>query len=135
MGGDVAFNIIHFIFWTILLIILEGGLLSCLRRNCRCKRKITPRSSLDLDEDVIEEEQRIEQYVKSHSGKPMKNLKNTGSDKMPVCVHDFRKVYSLGCTKSHLAVEKASFGVEYGECFALLGVNGAGKTTIFKSLT
>lgn len=34
-----------------------------------------------------------------------------------------------------LAVERISFGLEYGECFALLGVNGAGKTTTFKSLT
>ena len=35
----------------------------------------------------------------------------------------------------HLAVERTSFGLDYGECFALLGVNGAGKTTTFKSLT
>jgi ATP-binding cassette subfamily A (ABC1) protein 3 len=28
-----------------------------------------------------------------------------------------------------------SFGLESGECFALLGVNGAGKSTTFKSLT
>jgi len=28
-----------------------------------------------------------------------------------------------------------SFGLEYGECFALLGVSGAGKTTTFKCLT
>ena len=34
-----------------------------------------------------------------------------------------------------MAVEKISFGLDYGECFALLGVNGAGKTTTFKSLT
>jgi ABC-type multidrug transport system ATPase subunit len=33
-----------------------------------------------------------------------------------------------------LAVEKVSFGLEYGECFALLGVSGAGKTTTFKCL-
>jgi ABC-type multidrug transport system ATPase subunit len=33
------------------------------------------------------------------------------------------------------AVRKASFGLDYGECFALLGVNGAGKSTTFKSLT
>ena len=32
-------------------------------------------------------------------------------------------------------MENASFGLEFGECFALLGVNGAGKTTTFKSLT
>jgi ABC-type multidrug transport system ATPase subunit len=34
-----------------------------------------------------------------------------------------------------LAVDKVSFGLEYGECFALLGVSGAGKTTTFKCLT
>jgi ABC-type multidrug transport system ATPase subunit len=34
-----------------------------------------------------------------------------------------------------MAVDKVSFGLEYGECFALLGVSGAGKTTSFKCLT
>ena len=28
-----------------------------------------------------------------------------------------------------------SFGLEFGECFALLGVSGAGKSTLFKCLT
>jgi ABC-type multidrug transport system ATPase subunit len=34
-----------------------------------------------------------------------------------------------------MAVKQASFALDYGECFALLGVNGAGKSTTFKSLT
>ena len=34
-----------------------------------------------------------------------------------------------------IAVKNVSFGLEYGECFALLGVSGAGKTTTFKCLT
>ena len=34
-----------------------------------------------------------------------------------------------------IAVNNVSFGVDQGECFALLGVNGAGKTTCFKTLT
>ena len=34
-----------------------------------------------------------------------------------------------------MAVERASFAVDKGECFALLGENGAGKSTTFKSLT
>jgi ABC-type multidrug transport system ATPase subunit len=32
-------------------------------------------------------------------------------------------------------VRNVSFGLDYGECFAMLGVSGAGKTTIFKCLT
>lgn len=55
-------------------------------------------------------------------------------------MRDFRKVYMTGkgpCTPGRpmLAVENLSFGVSYGECFALLGINGAGKSTTFKSLT
>ena len=55
-----------------------------------------------------------------------------------------RKVYELkgGCCsciscrpKNLVAVEDISFGLEAGECFSLLGVNGAGKSTTFKSLT
>lgn len=33
------------------------------------------------------------------------------------------------------AIEDISFSLDYGECFALLGVTGAGKTTTFKCLT
>jgi ATP-binding cassette, subfamily A (ABC1), member 3 len=32
-------------------------------------------------------------------------------------------------------VSNLSFSLQAGECFALLGVNGAGKSTTFKSLT
>jgi len=45
------------------------------------------------------------------------------------------KSYSKIFSKSYKAVNKLSFCLEYGECFALLGVNGAGKTTTFKTLT
>ena len=50
-------------------------------------------------------------------------------------VFDFRKAYTKLCSRPFLAVERISFGLDYGECFALLGVNGAGKSTTFKSLT
>jgi ATP-binding cassette, subfamily A (ABC1), member 3 len=54
---------------------------------------------------------------------------------MPVRVCGFRKVYHSVFRKPILAVERTSFGLNYGECFALLGVNGAGKTTTFRALT
>lgn len=34
-----------------------------------------------------------------------------------------------------VATKHVSFALEYGDCFALLGINGAGKTTTFKMLT
>lgn len=49
---------------------------------------------------------------------------------MQVWVNHLQKSYG-----NKVAVSDVSFGVNYGECFALLGVNGAGKTTTFKSLT
>jgi len=52
-----------------------------------------------------------------------------------VRVYNFRKAYTSWFGKPFLAVERISFGLDYGECFALLGVNGAGKSTTFKSLT
>ena len=39
------------------------------------------------------------------------------------------------CSKPVVAVNQLNFGLSKGECFALLGVNGAGKSTTFKSLT
>ena len=57
-------------------------------------------------------------------------------DKNSVTVQNLKKVYSDLCGgKSFKAVNNLSFCLEYGECFALLGVNGAGKTTTFKILT
>ena len=65
-----------------------------------------------------------------------KELRADGQNALDVIrVHNFRKVYTTLFGNPFLAVERISFGLDYGECFALLGVNGAGKSTTFKSLT
>jgi ATP-binding cassette subfamily A (ABC1) protein 3 len=60
---------------------------------------------------------------------------STKKEDMKVRIHKLKKVYTAFCRRPFLAVERISFGLDYGECFCLLGVNGAGKTTCFKSLT
>ena len=75
---------------------------------------------MQLDEDVVEEEEKV-------------NLMNP--NQLKVRVNKFRKIYPGLFRKPVLAVERTSFGLEYGECFALLGINGAGKSTTFKALT
>jgi ABC-type multidrug transport system ATPase subunit len=52
------------------------------------------------------------------------------SENIPVRVDRIQKQYG-----DILAVNNLSFGLEYGECFALLGITGAGKTSCFKCLT
>jgi ABC-type multidrug transport system ATPase subunit len=82
-------------------------------------------SELEMDEDVLEEEKRVFE---------------TPSDQLQIKVENLRKVYLTGsgpCNQGAplRAVERLSFGLSKGECFALLGVNGAGKSTTFKVLT
>jgi ATP-binding cassette subfamily A (ABC1) protein 3 len=122
IGGDVLLNCIHGIFWIIILILIEARALRWVDRlfNCCRGKRVPPRTDLVLDEDVLEEEKRVER---------------TPKDQLKVRVDKFRKGYERLFKPMYLAVERTSFGLDYGECFALLGVNGAGKTTTFKSLT
>ena len=71
------------------------------------------------DWDVIVEQHRIHSH-------PIQELVKTDA----VVTQELTKLYG-----DFVAVEKLSFGVPQKECFGLLGVNGAGKTTVFKMLT
>jgi len=71
-----------------------------------------------LAKDVTDEAKRVKQKVDS-----------------AVRVVDFRKVYTSPFRNPVVGTENVSFGVDSNECFALLGVNGAGKSTTFKSMT
>ncbi|XP_058155644.2 glucosylceramide transporter ABCA12 [Dasypus novemcinctus] len=75
--------------------------------------------TIDEDEDVQTERLRVE------SGAAEFDL---------VQLHRLTKTYQL-IHKKITAVNNISIGIPAGECFGLLGVNGAGKTTIFKMLT
>ena len=126
-GGNVLALCVHFAFWNLVLIAIELGAFkwtSCFY-NLASKNKI-PRKNiedLDLDEDVVEEDHRITTMNE-------KDKKN-----MQIRVSAFRKIYPSIFRDPIKAVERTSFGLEYGECFALLGINGAGKSTTFKALT
>ncbi|XP_021005007.1 ATP-binding cassette sub-family A member 17 isoform X2 [Mus caroli] len=73
------------------------------------------------DEDVLEETETIKRYLE------------TLIKKNPLVVKEVSKVYKDKVPL--LAVNKVSFVVKEEECFGLLGLNGAGKTSIFNMLT
>ncbi|XP_009634881.2 ATP-binding cassette sub-family A member 12 [Egretta garzetta] len=76
-------------------------------------------TAVEEDGDVQAERNRVE------SGK---------ADFDVVQLQNLTKIYHLP-HKRIVAVKNISLGIPAGECFGLLGVNGAGKTTIFKMLT
>jgi len=89
-----------------------------LLRMCSLESTEAPPPAKHVDQDVRREEERV------------KPLKGEGSDDMLV-VKDIRKCYAGG---KH-AVRGVSFGVPIGNVFALLGINGAGKSSTFKMLS
>jgi len=59
----------------------------------------------------------------------------SSKDDLNLWVQDLRKVYVVGGGKNKVAIKNITFGLKKGECLSILGINGAGKTTIFKMLT
>jgi ABC-type glutathione transport system ATPase component len=117
-GPSLVFLIASIPLYWILLFIYESKVFErCCHRN-RENIEIPEDhiNDVHVDEDIIEEENRVV---------------SLNEDQMvPVKVNRIKKYYG-----SSRAVQRVSFSLEYGECFALLGVSGAGKTTTFKCLT
>lgn len=120
-GGNVLVLCLHFIVWMIVLVMIENGAFNWTNHviNLFPKKRIPAKTiyQLMLDDDVLEEEKRVEK-----------------DSSLKVTVQKFRKVYPGLFRAPVKAVERTSFGLAYGECFILLGINGAGKSTTFKAL-
>jgi ATP-binding cassette, subfamily A (ABC1), member 3 len=132
LKGDAAFLIAHFFVGIFLLTLIELEVYKyfswCPGVGCRQARGRGEGPVLIKDEDVLAEEKRVAQQSINSQQEA-----NGGVD--CIRVNNFQKDYDMPCGMPVRAVRKASFGLNYGECFALLGVNGAGKSTTFKSLT
>jgi len=97
------------------------------------------------DDDVANERVRImskmsktQQFDKSSNFHA--ELKTAKTDSDYIKLINMSKIYKKFDFKSfkfkkHLAVKKLTLGINKGECFGLIGVNGAGKTTSFKMIT
>lgn len=153
LKGDAVILIIHFVLGiTILALIeLEVDLLfdwvpipGCRFSGNRDRRG----PGMVKDDDVIREEERVDmqgnvrasQIAVSNVDSEVVDVLNSQIQRDTnhvdcIRVNNFSKTYDVSCGAPIKAVRQASFGLDYGECFALLGVNGAGKSTTFKSLT
>ncbi|XP_059126156.1 ATP-binding cassette sub-family A member 17-like isoform X2 [Peromyscus eremicus] len=112
--------------YIILIFLIEANTFSVLKsRLSGFSRKKKLGTFLNVtepeDKDVLDETETIKFYLE------------TLLKKNPLIVKDVSKVYKEKVPV--LAVNKVSFTVNEKECFGLLGLNGAGKTSIFNMLT
>ncbi|XP_049759997.1 ATP-binding cassette sub-family A member 17-like [Elephas maximus indicus] len=127
MGRYVTALAISGSVYIILLFLIETNTLRRLRARVSGffrKQNLVMIHSLALvpeDQNVTEERKAVQSHLE--------NL----HEKNPVVVKEMSKVYFTEMPL--LAVDKVSFTVQVAECFGLLGINGAGKTSIFKMLT
>lgn len=119
-GGDLFMLVFDFILYLIILILLEFIEVSPFMRKCLSKGTDSEEGEYKKDEDVEAEKQRA--------------MESNPHDSQ-VNVQGLRQVYGGWFKQKVVAVENVSFNVPKGECFALLGVNGAGKTSTFRMLT
>nr|XP_038031058.1 ATP-binding cassette sub-family A member 13 [Anas platyrhynchos] len=117
----------NFLGWIFLEMALQGTVLLLLRlffhwdllQKSRGQCSVNSIVSPSEDIDVEMERQRL-------------FGERTGNDIL--LLYNLRKCYG-GFSKKNIAVENISLGIPRGECFGLLGTNGAGKSTTFKMLT
>uniref|UniRef100_A0A667HZH5 ABC transporter domain-containing protein n=1 Tax=Lynx canadensis TaxID=61383 RepID=A0A667HZH5_LYNCA len=108
--------------YLILLFLIETNVLRELKaRFSDLNGKQERVTSVPRDQDVQEEAKTVQTSLKKLR------------EENPLVLKDVSKVY--GRKVPLLAVNKVSFAAQAEECFGLLGVNGAGKTSIFKMLT
>lgn len=140
LKGDAAALIAHFFFGLVVIFLIECDLFACCGR-LTCRALPPENEDMELDDDVVAEIDRVANQDTEYGAGDQEQLlgaeegKTGGTRPDVIRVDGFRKAYTGLCSSPVLAVEKISFGLDYGECFALLGVNGAGKSTTFKALT
>ena len=67
--------------------------------------------------------------------KEMNKINNDKENKLTTKIIALKKTYWLCCKKNVRAINNLYLGLENNEKFGLLGFNGSGKTTTFKSIT
>ncbi|CAG9563738.1 unnamed protein product [Danaus chrysippus] len=112
----------QFVFYMSLVLIFENGIFSKLKEKI-FNSSYRPTSSSSTRMVAAEK-----QYVDKAIALPQRDIPDA------VLVSNIYKRYFSCVCKPFEAVKGLSFSVKRGECFGLLGVNGAGKSTTFRML-
>merc|ERR1711871_568275 len=130
-GLNVVFLAVESVVYLILTIFVDYGLNTPFLQEWFMKSSMTKQLELldekltdisEEDEDVLAERQRV--------------ISGNAHDDSVIMLNDVKKIYgSYGKEGFKYAVKGVSIGIPNGECFGLLGINGAGKSTTLSILS
>ena len=99
----------------------------------KSKNRTEPVIYISQNDNLIHSSDEI---IETEKEQEQGNYKNVNKKDYAVRIKNIQKIYgNYCCSTPTIGVKNISFTVDYGECFGLLGLNGAGKTTIFKAIT
>ena len=120
-GGDILMLGLTAGFYLLFIMLLElYNLRPSLRKWCKSRLPYELHNAYEPDDDVEREGNET-------------TAANPGDAQL--VIRKLRQVYRNAFSKPVLGVDEVSFKVGFKETFALLGVNGAGKTSCFRMLT
>lgn len=125
IGKDILYMIITSVLYLFVLFIYE------LLKNQFSFNKFkenTPNLT-GIDDEQVKKE------IEKANEKEKENVYLKDDNAYSIKVQNLEKTYSSCFEKENHAIKNVSFCLNYGDCFALLGVNGAGKSSLFKCLT
>ena len=98
---------------------------------CKCfkRKKNYPKNRIQLSEEEFQLEE--DSDVKQEKAFVRELIQKSTIDSKAMIVSNLRKTYN----GNFKAVDELNFSVNRGECFGLLGCNGAGKTSTFEMMT
>lgn len=123
IGRSLLFMILQIVAFFVLLGIIESkrGRVRCIPLRKRLRKRVDSEDRVELGTDVLVSRDSDVQDEREHV------LNMTVME--PVVLRELTKVFA-----DFVAVDRLCLGIQKGECFGLLGVNGAGKTTCFRML-
>ena len=142
IGDDIAFLWGMCVAYGALILIIElsEGRISAFAARAASSFSTTP--SADADDDVVEDEDvaaeraRVAAHAAVDFDPERRGAETSGTidERDGVILDGLTKVFGAG-KNAKRAVRSLAVGMPRGQCFGLLGINGAGKTSTFRMIT